>query len=107
MALMPHLSFLKQAGPLYSLRASLHLAMGDSEKAMADVLRGIRVSELIRSEPLLISQLVRNASLQQSLVAFCDRLHQKKWTDAQLAESQKALQPADLLVVIELAFRGE
>ena len=81
--------------------------MGDSEKAMADVLRGIRVSELIRSEPVLISQMVRNASLQQSLVAFCDGLHQKKWTDAQLAEFQKALQPVDLLVGIELAFRGE
>lgn len=53
---------------------------------MADVFRGIRVSELIRSEPLLISQLGRNASLQKSLVAFCDGLHQKKWTDAQLAE---------------------
>lgn len=107
MALMPHLSFLKQAARLYSLRASAHLAKGDSEKAMADVLRGIRVSELIRSEPMLISQLVRNAILQQSLVPFCDGLHQKKWTDAQLAEFQKKLQPVDLLEGTELAFRGE
>ena len=91
MALMPHLSFLKEAGPLYLLRASVHLVMGDSEKAMADLPHGIRVSELIRSEPLLISKLVRNASLQQILVAFCEGLHQKKWTDAQLAEFQKAL----------------
>ena len=34
-------------------------------------------------------------------------MQQKKWTDAQLVEFQKALQPVDLLVGTELAFRGE
>ncbi len=107
MALLPHLSLLRDASRLYSLRASAHLAKGDTDKAMADLLRGIRVGELIGREPMLISQLVRVAILRMNFAPFCEGLHQKKWTSAQLAEFQKTIEPIDLLEGTTLAFRGE
>ena len=74
---------------------------------MADLLLGIRTSELFTDEPMLISQLVRVAILQMNLVPFCDGLHWEKWPDAQLAEFQQSIELIDLLEGASLAFRGE
>ena len=107
MALLPHLAVLRNASQLYSLRASALLAKGDTDGAMADVLLGIRTSELFADEPMLISQLVRVAILQMNLVPFCEGLHGEKWSDAHLAEFQQSIELIDLLKGASLAFRGE
>ena len=56
---LAHLSLLK--GIQQNLRCAGHLAAGDPNAAFADATNALNVAELLRDEPLLISQLVRMA----------------------------------------------
>ena len=57
--LLPHLSMLKQGCQVLELRAVAELQDGQSEKALADVKLMMRLMGSIRTEPFLISHLVR------------------------------------------------
>ena len=106
-AMLPHLSGLKQAASLFSLRASARLAKGDTEGALCDTVTTIRLAESLANEPLLISQLVRVAILQIGMQPFWDGVVDHKWSAAHLARLREALQPINLMEGMALAFRGE
>lgn len=106
-ALIPHLTVMKQAAALFSLRASARLAKGDTEGALHDTVTAIRLAESFATEPLLISQLVRVAISQIALQPFWEGVVDHKWSAAHLAKLRDALQPINLMEGTARCFRGE
>ena len=105
--LLPHLAALKRCTQVLQLRALAELQNGDSEKALDDIKLMLRLIDSIRTEPFLISHLVRIAILQYTLQPVFEGLTEQKWSDAQLVELNQALAKIDFLTDYDLAMRGE
>jgi hypothetical protein len=105
--LLPHLGPLKSCAQTLMLRAIAELQNGQSDQAFADVKLMLYLVNSIRSEPFLISHLVRIAMLQITLQPIYEGLAEHKWSDAQLAELDSELAKLDFLADYELAMRGE
>ncbi len=105
--LLPHLAALKGCVQGLELRAIAELEAGQTEKAFADVKLMFRMSGSVRREPFLISHLVRIAVNVITLQPIWEGMAQHRWSDAQLAEIQKQLEPLDYLKDYQLTMRGE
>jgi hypothetical protein len=105
--LLPHLNALRSCAQALGLRAQAELQNGRGEKALADVKLQLRLVDAIRTEPFLISQLVRVAMLQTALQPVWEGLAERKWSDEQLAGLDAALAKFDFLADCATAMRGE
>ncbi len=105
--LLPHLSVFKRCAQILKLRAIAELQNGQSDKALEDVKLAVELTEKIRSEPFLISHLVRIAMLQLTLQVIYEGLANHQWSDAQLAELDSELAKLDFLADYETSMRGE
>jgi hypothetical protein len=105
--LLPHLAVVKRYSQLLQLRAIAELQEGQADKALADVKLALRVMDLNRVEPFLISHLVRIAVLQITLQPIYEGLAEHKWSDAQLATLDAELKKLNLSADYQLAMRGE
>jgi hypothetical protein len=105
--LLPHLAALHSCAQVLSLRALAELQNGQNEKALADVKLSLYLADSIRTEPFLISQLVRNGILQMTLQPVWEGLAAHKWSDAQLMELDQALAKFNLLADFKLSMRSE
>lgn len=105
--LLPHLAPLKGVTRVLAFRSLAELQSGQSDKAFADIKLSLRVVDSIRTEPLIISQLVRAAMLHTTLQPIYEGLAQNKWSDAQLAELEEELAKLDFLADYEFSMRGE
>jgi len=106
-ALLPHLSPIRNFTKIYTLRSLAHLANNDPEAALADIRMGLFLTESIREEPLLISQLVRIACLNIALQPVWEGFKEKKWNTEQLAAIEKQLAAIELLTGYHLSILGE
>ena len=106
-ALLRHLSVMKGIERTLQLRCAAHLALGETDAAFADATNALNVAELLREEPLLISQLVRYAQLNVAISTLWQGLAQHRWSDPQLEFFQQRLAQVDLMPGIVLAFEGE
>jgi len=106
-ALLPHLSPLRNFVKSFTLRALAHQANDNPEAALADVRMCFFLTESIRDEPMLISQLVRIASLKIALQPVWEGLKQEKWSAGQLADIEKLLAGIDLLEGYRISILGE
>lgn len=95
--LLPHLGAMKQSSQLLQLRATAELQAGENEKAFADIQLNFRLIEAIRTEPFIITHLVRFAILQITLQPLYDGLAEHQWTDGQLVELDAQLAKLDCL----------
>ena len=89
------------------LRAIAELQNGQSEKALDDVKLMLRLADSIRTEPFMISHLVRIAIVQITLQPVWEGLAEHQWSDAQLAELDSELAKLDFLADYEFSVRGE
>jgi hypothetical protein len=106
-ALLPHLARMKGITQFLRLRAAAELEAGQVEEAAANVELSLRVADLVREEPLLISQLVRLAQLQLAVSPLWEGLADHRWTDAQLSSFERRLMQFDFLEDYQRAMRGE
>jgi hypothetical protein len=83
--LLPHLTALRRCTQVLQLRAIAELQDGQSEKVLADLKLLLRLADSTRTEPFLVSHLVRMAMLQIALQPVWEGLADQKWTDTQLA----------------------
>ena len=95
--LLPHLAGLKRASLLLRLRAIVELQNGQSEKAAADVKLELRLIEAIRTEPFMISHLVRIAMNEILLQPIYEGLAKHQWADAQLGALDSELAKLNFL----------
>ena len=89
------------------LHATANLEAGRSDEALQDVKLSFRLSETLNSEPLLISHLVRIATLHISLCSVWEGLARHRWTEPQLVELQRLLSSNDAFADYSHAMRGE
>lgn len=106
-ALLPHLASGKAFSRQLSLRVQARLAEGDVAGAFADQQCNLRVAEMLREEPLLISQLVRIAQAAIAGTAVWPGIQNHQWTEPQLAELQRAFEGRDYLGSLAWAMEGE
>ena len=106
-AVLPHLSTMKKAATLFALSSAQRLSKGDTTGAWQDTLNGIRLGEQLRTEPFLISQLVRIAILEINFQTFWEGQVNHQWSAEQLTAFQETFQSIDLLAGMESAIRAE
>ncbi len=105
--MLPHLASIKRCAQVLQLRALAELEVEQSDKALDDVKLSLRLIDSIRTEPLLISHLVRIACLSITMQPIWEGVNKHEWSDAQLAEIEQELGKLDFLTDSKLAMRGE
>lgn len=105
--LLPHLSALKHCSLVLRLRATAELQAGETDKAFDDVLLGLQLGDKIRTEPFLITHLVRLAGLQIMLQPVYEGLSRHQWSDAQLSQLEAELAGLDFVNDYQRSIRGE
>jgi len=98
--LLPHLAGIKGVCVRLQLEACAELAANKSDQALADEKLMLALADSIKSEPFLISFLVRASCVEIAIQPVWEGLAEHRWTDAQLQELQVRLQsynfPADV-----------
>jgi hypothetical protein len=107
MILLPHLSKIKQTVQRLNLEACAELAAGQSDQALADVKLMLALADSIKSEPFLISYLVRVACVHIAIQPVWEGLAEHRWTDAQLQELQARFSSYDFLGDSETSLKTE
>jgi hypothetical protein len=105
--LTPYLAAIKRCSTFLELRALAELANGQSDKACDDVKLLLRLNDSLRTQPFLISHLVRIAVLHITLQPIWEGTVNHQWTDGQLAQINDELAKQDLLDDFQSAMRSE
>jgi hypothetical protein len=92
---------------MLQLRTIAELQLGRTEDALADTKLMLGLTDALRTEPFLISHLVRVALASITLQPMWEGLAQHKWSDSQLAELGEVLAKEDFLADYQFAMRGE
>ncbi len=104
---LPHLLFLQHFSAAYCLRANAALEAGELDLAFRNLQTLDRIQAAIRSEPLLISHLVRIVIIKLLLQVVWQGSVDHRWTDERLQEISEMLAESHLLVDYERVIRGE
>ncbi|MGA2247244.1 MAG: hypothetical protein ABSH48_19810 [Verrucomicrobiota bacterium] len=104
---LPHLAALKSCSQVLQLRSVAELQDGQAQKALDDVRLGLQLTDKVRTEPILISHLVRLAMLQIMLQPIWEGLAQHKWSEEQLASLEAQLATLDFFPGYRLSLHGE
>ena len=105
--LLPHLAALKRCCQVLELRASAELENNQGDKALDDVKLMFRLADSIHNEPFLISHLVRIALTSLALQPVWEGQIEHKWSDAQLGELERTLEPLNFLNDYGFTMRNE
>jgi hypothetical protein len=105
--LLPHLAGLSSCNRVLGLRALAELQTGRSGNALADVELQLRLVDATRTEPVLISHMIRADSLRTALQPVWEGLAAHQWSDEQLAELDAALAKLDFLADWGIVVRGQ
>jgi hypothetical protein len=105
--IIPHLSRIKQTVQPLKLEACAELAAGQSDQALADVKLMLALADSIKSEPFLISYLVRVACVHIAIQPVWEGLAEHRWTDAQLQVLQARFSSYDFLADVEQSLKAE
>ena len=106
-SLLPHLARMKGCSQFLALHADAALKAGDRETALQDINLLFRLMEASRSEPTVISHLVRIAMEQIALQPVWEGLADRQWNDADLVALEGGLRKMDFLADYQFAMRGE
>jgi hypothetical protein len=107
LTLLPHLGKSKGAINLLGAEALLYSANGQPDNAVQSLEAAGRVTESLGEEPLLISHLVRIAEWAIIISRVERILNETALSDAQLAQLQKALAPAERPASLARVLAGE
>ncbi len=104
---LPHLGNLKSAMLRLQLRACAELASGQSNAALADVKLSLYLADSVNGEPFLISQLVRSAGVELTVLPVWEGLAEHAWSDAQLQELESRFRQYNFLADLQPCFDSE
>ena len=105
--LLPHLAVTKRVCQVLRLRALAAFELGNVESGHEDLMLMLRLAEAHRSEPFIISQLVRLANQQIAMEALWEGLADHRFTESQLERVQSALREPDLMRDMDHALRAD
>jgi hypothetical protein len=106
-ALLPQLAVMKNFAGAFETKALAELAAGNPDAAFADAQAALAMSDALRTEPLLISCLVRIANLEIALQPLWEGLARQQWTAAQIEQFQSRLHRVNLVEEMQRSLRGE
>jgi hypothetical protein len=102
-----HLAKIKAICQRLNLQACAELAAGQTDKAPADVKLMLYLADSIKTEPFLISYLVRVACFQIAVQPVWEGLAEHRWTPAQLQELQTRFQQYNFLADLDQSLKEE
>ncbi len=105
--LVPHLARIKGVCARLNLETCAELAADQQSEALADEKLMLALADSIKSEPFLISFLVRLSCLQMALQPAWEGLAERRWTDASLQELQARFLSYDFLAEVQLPLKVE
>lgn len=105
--LMPHVLEPRQISRLLALNAHVHAHDGEDQQVLRDVTSIFAVSDSLRGEPVLISQLVRIATHDLGCRLSIEMLPHSQWSDKELENLQVAIGRASFRQETLNAFHGE
>jgi len=103
--LLPHLSVVKHLCQILELRVAAKLALAQTDQAFQDVELSLYLTDGVRSEPFIISHLVRMACLSLALQPFAEGIHH--WSDAQLRTFEDHFSQFDFCLDARRALKSE
>src|SRR6266571_3114624 len=104
---MPHLMLLTRFAQVYRLRCVAAFEAGNIAFALQDLQTSDQIQAAIRSEPLLISYLVRLTMIKSLMQPIWQGLVERVWDEDQLQDIQAALARIDLISDYAWVARGE
>jgi hypothetical protein len=104
---LPHLRRIKQCCSRLELKACAELALNHTTNALADIKLSLYLADSAKTEPFLISWLVRLACVQVALDPVWEGLAEHRWSAAQLRELQSLFEPYDFYPALENNLRAE
>jgi hypothetical protein len=105
--LLPHLAPLKQCAQVLELRAIAELQNNQPDLAFHDVMLMLHLTGSLRTEPFIITHLVRMAIMQMALQVIYEGLANHQWSDTQLAGMDSELARIDYLADFQNCIRSE
>ena len=105
--LLPHLAPLKMCTLVLRLRSVAELQNNQPQPALDDTCLGFQLADKLRTEPCLISHLVRLAMTQIMLQSVWEGLAQHRWSDDQLAVLGAELATLDFIPSYRLSLHGD
>jgi len=105
--LLPYAQDSRQLARILMLDAYVAAHEENSQRAFDDIRAIFAVSDSLRNEPLLISQLVRLAINSVAAETLTELLPHLDWNDAQLELLQREVQAADFAEEMRRALHGE
>jgi hypothetical protein len=107
LTLLPHLSPVNQTCQRLELQACAELALGQSNEALADMKLMLAMADSIKTEPILISFLVRMACVQTTIQPVWEGLAEHAWSEAQLEALQTRYLSYDFVSEMDRALKAE
>jgi hypothetical protein len=105
--LLPHLARIKQTCQRLQLKACAELAAGRTKNALEDVKLMLYLTDTVKTEPFLISYLVRLACVHIAIQPIWEGLAEHRWTDAELQQLQASLEPYEFLSDMQWSLHAE
>jgi len=105
--LLPHLAVIKKACQILTARSAAELALPQTEQAFSDVMLMLHLVDASKSEPFLISHLVRVAELQMTMQIIWEGFAGRQWSDSQLLALQARLQEFNFFEDLKRSLEGE
>jgi len=104
---LPHLNTIKLTCQCLKVKACAELAAGQNENALDDVKLMLYLADTIKTEPFLISYLVRLACVEITIQPIWEGLAEHRWTGAQLQQLQTRLEPYNFIADMQWSLRTE
>jgi hypothetical protein len=104
---LPHLAMIKGVCQRLQLKACAELASEQNEKALEDLKLMLYLADSLKSDPFLISYLVRLACVQLAVQPIWEGLAEHRWSEAQLQELETRLQQCSFIVDMKTSFDEE
>ncbi|MCX6903721.1 MAG: hypothetical protein NTW03_09645 [Verrucomicrobia bacterium] len=105
--LLPHLAVVKGLSQTLALRAAALLAVDRAEDALGDLRVNWRLMDALKSEPIVLSFMVRVALNEIAIQPVWEGLAARHWNEAQLAALDKELARLDFMGDLVQTLRGE
>jgi hypothetical protein len=105
--LVPHLARIKGVCDRLELETCAEAAAGQQSEALADEKLMLALADSIKSEPFLISFLVRLSCVQMAIQPAWEGLAERRWTDASLQELQARFLSYDFLADLQPSLKAE
>ncbi|MGD1083770.1 MAG: hypothetical protein ABSA47_03355 [Verrucomicrobiota bacterium] len=104
---LPHLATIKQVCQHLTLQACAELAAGQTDKALADEKLMLYLADSIKSEPFLLSYLLRLSFFQMAIQPVWEGLAERRWTESQLQELEQSFQHYEFPADFDQSLKGE